>query len=125
MASAAVKNKTGVREPRPAETVEGGRAVHQPGVDSDAWAEPEGIWPLGADQLGRWLALEEPNAPANTIGIRKIMFAVDDIADSLARLRTHGAELVGEVAQYEDSYLLCYLRGPGGIIVALAEQLNA
>jgi catechol 2,3-dioxygenase-like lactoylglutathione lyase family enzyme len=68
---------------------------------------------------------EEPNAPANTIGIRKIMFAVDDIADSLARLRTHGAELVGEVAQYEDSYLLCYVRGPGGIIVALAEQLNA
>jgi catechol 2,3-dioxygenase-like lactoylglutathione lyase family enzyme len=67
----------------------------------------------------------EPNAPANTLGIRKIMFAVDDIADSVARLHAHGAELVGEVARYEDSYLLCYLRGPGGIIVALAEQLNA
>ena len=52
------------------------------------------------------------------------MFAVDDVEDVLARLRTHGAELVGEVAQYEDSYRLCYVRGPEGIIVALAEQLN-
>ena len=66
----------------------------------------------------------EPNAPANTLGIRKIMFAVDDIDDALARLRTHGGELVGEVAQYEDSYRLCYVRGPEGIIVALAEQLG-
>jgi predicted enzyme related to lactoylglutathione lyase len=52
------------------------------------------------------------------------MFAVDDIEDVLGRLRTHGAELVGEVAQYEDSYRLCYVRGPEGIIVALAEQLS-
>jgi predicted enzyme related to lactoylglutathione lyase len=52
------------------------------------------------------------------------MFAVDDIEDVVARLRTHGAELVGELAQYEDSYRLCYLRGPEGIIVALAEQLR-
>ncbi len=66
----------------------------------------------------------EPNAPANTLGIRRIMFAVDDIEDVLARLRAHGAELVGEVAQYEDSYRLCYVRGPEGIIVALAEQLS-
>jgi catechol 2,3-dioxygenase-like lactoylglutathione lyase family enzyme len=66
----------------------------------------------------------ERNAPANTLGIRSIMFAVDDIEDVIARLRTHGAELVGEVAQYEDSYLLCYVRGPDGIIVALAEQLS-
>jgi predicted enzyme related to lactoylglutathione lyase len=51
------------------------------------------------------------------------MFAVDDIEDTIARLRTHGAELVGEVAQYEHLYKLCYLRGPGGIIVALAEPL--
>ena len=67
---------------------------------------------------------EPENAPANTLGIRRIMFAVDDIEDVLARLRAHGAELVGEVAQYEDSYRLCYVRGPEGIIVALAEQLN-
>lgn len=52
------------------------------------------------------------------------MFAVDDIEDVVARLRAHGAELVGEVAQYEESYRLCYIRGPEGIIVALAEQLN-
>ena len=66
----------------------------------------------------------EPNAPPNTLGIRSIMFAVEDIEDVLARLHTHGAELVGEVAQYEDSYRLCYVRGPEGIIVALAEQLG-
>jgi len=66
----------------------------------------------------------EPNAPANTLGIRRIMFAVDDIEDVLARLHTQGAELVGELEQYEDSYRLCYVRGPEGIIVALAEQLS-
>jgi len=64
------------------------------------------------------------NAPVNTLGIRRIMFAVDDITDVLARVRTHGAELVGEIAQYEDMYRLCYIRGPEGIIVALAEQLR-
>jgi catechol 2,3-dioxygenase-like lactoylglutathione lyase family enzyme len=64
------------------------------------------------------------NAPANTLGIRRIMFAVDDIEDVVSRLRAHGAELVGEVTRYEDLYLLCYLRGPEGIIVALAEQLS-
>ena len=70
------------------------------------------------------ISSEPQNAPANTLGIRRIMFAVDDIDDVVARLRTHGAELVGEVAQYEDSYRLCYVRGPEGIIVALAEQLS-
>ncbi len=66
----------------------------------------------------------EPNAPANTLGLRSVMFAVEDIEDVLARLRAHGAELVGELEQYEDSYRLCYVRGPEGIIVALAEQLS-
>ena len=66
----------------------------------------------------------EANAAANTLGIRRIMFAVDNIEDVLARLQAHGAELVGEVVQYEDQYLLCYVRGPEGIIVALAEQLS-
>jgi len=66
----------------------------------------------------------EPNATANTLGLRSVMFAVDDIDDVVARLRAHGAELVGEVEQYEDSYRLCYVRGPEGIIVALAEQLS-
>lgn len=64
------------------------------------------------------------NAPANTLGIRRIMFAVDHIDDVLNRLRAHGAELVGEVVQYEDTYRLCYVRHPEGFIVALAEQLN-
>ncbi|MFI6575990.1 VOC family protein [Nocardiopsis sp. NPDC050513] len=63
------------------------------------------------------------DAPPNTLGIRRIMFAVDDVDDVLARLRAHGAELLGEVARYEDSYRLCYVRGPEGIIVALAQQL--
>jgi catechol 2,3-dioxygenase-like lactoylglutathione lyase family enzyme len=67
---------------------------------------------------------EPVNAPVNTLGIRRIMFAVDDIDDVLARLQTHGAELVGEVVEYEDSYRLCYVRGPEGIIVALAEELG-
>jgi catechol 2,3-dioxygenase-like lactoylglutathione lyase family enzyme len=66
----------------------------------------------------------EPNAPANTLGLRRIMFAVEDIEDVLAGLRAHGAELVGELERYEDSYRLCYVRGPEGIIVALAEQLS-
>ena len=66
----------------------------------------------------------EPNAPANTLGLRRIMFAVDDIDEVVARMQDHGGELVGQVAQFEDSYRLCYLRGPDGIIVALSEQLN-
>jgi catechol 2,3-dioxygenase-like lactoylglutathione lyase family enzyme len=65
-----------------------------------------------------------PNAPANAPGIRHILFAVEDVEDVLARLRPHGAELVGEVEQYEDKYLLCYVRGPAGIIVELAEELS-
>ena len=67
---------------------------------------------------------EPENAPANTLGIRRIMFAVDDIEGVVARLQGHGAELVGEIAQYEDIYRLCYVRGPEGIVVGLAEQLS-
>ena len=70
------------------------------------------------------VAAEPADAPPNTLGLRSVMFAVDDIDATVAGLRAHGAELVGEVAQYEDSYRLCYLRGPAGIIVALAEQLS-
>jgi len=67
---------------------------------------------------------EPQDAPANALGIRRIMFAVDDIDDVVDRLRTHGAELLGEIAQYEDMYRLCYLRGPEGIVIGLAEQLS-
>ena len=69
-------------------------------------------------------ASAEPKiAPPNTLGIRRIMFAVEDIEAVVARLRANGAQLVGEWAQYEDKYRLCYLRGPEGIIVGLAEEL--
>ena len=64
------------------------------------------------------------NAPANTLGLRRVMFAVDDIDDVVTRLRAHGAELVGRVTQFEDVYRLCYLRGPEGIVVGLAEELG-
>jgi len=67
---------------------------------------------------------EPEDAPANALGIRRIMFAVDDVDDVVARLRNHGGELVGEITQYEDSYRLCFLRGPEGIIIGLAEQLS-
>jgi catechol 2,3-dioxygenase-like lactoylglutathione lyase family enzyme len=70
------------------------------------------------------ISAEPKDAPVNTLGIRRVMFAVDDIEDVIARLRTHGAELVGTLEQYEDSYRLCYVRGPEGIIVALAEPLS-
>jgi len=62
------------------------------------------------------------HVPVNALGIRRIMFAVDDLKAVVARLRAHGAELVGEVVQYEDTYRLGYVRGPEGIIVGLAEQ---
>ena len=69
------------------------------------------------------VASEPASAPPNTLGLRSVMFAVDSVDDTVARLRATGAELIGEVAQYEDMYRLCYMRGPAGIIVALAEEL--
>jgi len=65
-----------------------------------------------------------PSAPVNTPGIPRLTFAVDDVDDVLDRLRAHGAELVGEVAQYEDIYRYCYVRGPAGVIIGLAEELR-
>lgn len=64
-----------------------------------------------------------PPAP-NTIGLHRVMFAVDDLEATVERLLPHGAELLGEIARYEDAYLLCYLRGPSGIVVALAQQID-
>ncbi|MET0237793.1 MAG: VOC family protein [Kibdelosporangium sp.] len=66
----------------------------------------------------------EPGAPPNTLGIRHLLFSVQGIEDVVRRLRSHGAELVGELVRYENSYWLCYLRGPEGIIVELAEQIR-
>ncbi|TDT29218.1 catechol 2,3-dioxygenase-like lactoylglutathione lyase family enzyme [Streptomyces sp. BK208] len=68
---------------------------------------------------------EPHDAPANTLGLRRVMFAVDDVDDVVARLRDRGgAELVGEIVQYENVYRLCYVRGPENIVVGLAEQLG-
>jgi catechol 2,3-dioxygenase-like lactoylglutathione lyase family enzyme len=67
--------------------------------------------------------VEPAVAPPNTLGLRSVMFAVESVDDTVARLCAHGGELIGEVTQYEDKYRLCYMRGPGGIIVALAEEL--
>src|ERR671931_220617 len=64
------------------------------------------------------------NAPVNALGYLRIMFAVEDIDDTLARLRKRGAQLVGEVVQYEDTYRLCYIRGPEGLLIGLAEQIG-
>jgi predicted enzyme related to lactoylglutathione lyase len=64
------------------------------------------------------------NAPVNALGYLRAMFAVTDINDTIARLKKHGATLIGEVVNYEDVYLLCYLRGPEGIMIAIAEQIG-
>jgi catechol 2,3-dioxygenase-like lactoylglutathione lyase family enzyme len=67
--------------------------------------------------------IEPAVAPPNTLGLRSVMFTVESVDDTVARLRANGAELIGEMVQYEDQYRLCYMRGPAGIIVALAEEL--
>ena len=79
-------------------------------------------------ELSRFLTppavADHRNAPVNALGYLRVMFAVDDIDETLARLRMHGAQLVGDVVQYEDSYRLCYIRGPEGLLIGLAEQLG-
>jgi catechol 2,3-dioxygenase-like lactoylglutathione lyase family enzyme len=79
-------------------------------------------------ELSRFLTppavADHRNAPVNALGYLRIMFAVDDIDDTLARLRKLGAELVGEVVQYEDVYRLCYIRGPEGLLIGLAQELG-
>src|SRR5512140_2085414 len=79
-------------------------------------------------ELSRFLTppvvADHRNAPVNALGYLRVMFAVDDLDDTLARLRKHGAQLVDEVVQYEDAYRLCYIRGPEGLLIGLAEQLG-
>ncbi|QFZ78513.1 VOC family protein [Streptomyces fagopyri] len=120
------------------------------GMELEGTAEIEGLWAdrtVGIDGVRSAIAMmrtpdghskleltrfHAPTAidsgplapPPNTLGLHRVMFAVDDIDATVARLRPHGAELLGDIAQYEDSYRLCNLRGPAGIIVALAEQLG-
>jgi len=89
-------------------------------------ATPDGH---GRVELSRYLSppairIEPEDAPSNALGIRRIMFTVDDIDDTVERLRRHGGELLDGIAQYEDSYRLCFVRGPEGIIVGLAQELG-
>ncbi len=85
---------------------------------------PDGLGRVELTQYHAPDVVRTDPAPANTLGLHRLMFAVDDIDDTIERLRGHGATVVGEVAQYEDMFRLCYLRGPAGIIVALAEQIG-
>jgi catechol 2,3-dioxygenase-like lactoylglutathione lyase family enzyme len=112
-------------------TVEGqsvDRLVGLEGVRSDIamMRTPDGLGRVELDKFHTPTAVraESQDAPVNTLGIRRIMFAVDDLDDVLGRLRSHGGELVGEVVQYEQSYRLGYVRGPDGIMIGLAEALS-
>src|SRR6478752_2446186 len=112
------------------------------GMEPEGRAQIEGIWAdrtVGLDGIRSQIAMMRtpdghskleltkyhrpaaiaagPPPPPNTLGLHRVMFAVDDIDDVVTRLRTHGAELMGDIVRYEDSYRLCYLRGPDGIIV--------
>jgi len=117
-------------------TIEGMAAVEGPWVDRINGLEgvrvdivmmrtPDGHGRLELTKFRnpRLVELEPAIAPPNTLGLRSVMFTVESVDDSVARLRAHGGELIGEVAQYEDKYRLCYMRGPAGIIVSLAEEL--
>jgi catechol 2,3-dioxygenase-like lactoylglutathione lyase family enzyme len=112
-------------------TVEGppvDRLVGLTGVRSEiaTMRTPDGHGRIELDRFHTPAAVKaDPEAaPVNALGIRRIMFAVEDIDDVLARLQARGAVLIGEVVQYEDSYRLCYVRGPEGIMVGLAEAIG-
>jgi catechol 2,3-dioxygenase-like lactoylglutathione lyase family enzyme len=112
-------------------TVEGqwvDRIVGLDGVRSDiaTMRTPDGHGRIELDKFHTPTAVRTgpEDRPVNTLGIGRIMFAVDDVDATLARLQAHGAELVGEVVEYEDTYRLCYVRGPEGIVIALSEQLS-
>jgi len=80
-------------------------------------------------ELSRFLSppvvADHREAPVNALGYLRVMFAVDDLDETLARVRAHGAQLVGEVVQYQDIYRLCYIRGPEGLLIGLAEELES
>jgi catechol 2,3-dioxygenase-like lactoylglutathione lyase family enzyme len=117
--------------------LEGETTVEGPFVDQTVGLEgvradivmmrtPDG---LGRVELSRFhtppaVRIGPVDVPSNALGMRRIMFAVDDVDGTVARLRSHGAELVGEIAQYEDYYRLCFVRGPEGIIIGLAEEIH-
>jgi catechol 2,3-dioxygenase-like lactoylglutathione lyase family enzyme len=94
-------------------------------IDIAMMRTPDGNGRLELTKFGnpQPVKTEPAIAPPNALGLRSVMFTVESIDDTVARLRADGAELIGEVAQYEDKYRLCYMRGPADIIVALAEEL--
>ncbi|GAB2596667.1 VOC family protein [Kribbella endophytica] len=104
------------------------RIVGLPGqvVDVAMMRTPDGSnrLELMSYQRPDMLSPSPENPPMNTLGTHRLMFAVDDLEDTVERLRPHGAELVGEIVNYNDAYLMCYLRGPEGIITALAQELS-
>ncbi|MGB5953006.1 MAG: VOC family protein [Ornithinimicrobium sp.] len=94
-------------------------------VDVAMLQTPDGDGQIELIQFHSPAALSaDPEAPPNALGIRRLAFGVDDIDATVAGLRTRGEELVGEVVTYEDSHRLCYVRGPGGVIIMLAERLG-
>ncbi|MGH2493407.1 MAG: VOC family protein [Ktedonobacteraceae bacterium] len=111
-------------------TVEGEWAGRVTGLGSQRVEIAMMVTPDGHSRLEMSRFLTPPvvadhrNAPVNALGYLRVMFAVDDIDETLARLSKRGAQLVGEVVQYEDSYRLCYIRGPEGLLIGLAEQLG-
>lgn len=111
-------------------TVEGEWAGRVTGLGSQRVEIAMMVTPDGHSRLeiSRFLTppvvADHRNAPVNALGYLRVMFAVDDIDETLARLSKRGAQLVGEVVQYQDSYRLCYIRGPEGLLIGLAEQLG-
>jgi catechol 2,3-dioxygenase-like lactoylglutathione lyase family enzyme len=99
--------------------------LHDQRVEIAMMRMPDGH---GAIELSRFLTptvvADHRNAPVNSLGYLRVMFAVDDLDDTLARLSKHGAQVVDEVVQYESVYRLCYVRGPEGILIGLAEQIG-
>ena len=99
--------------------------LHPMRVETAMMRTPDGHSRL---EISRFLTpppvADHRNAPVNALGYLRVMFAVDDVDDTLARLRKHGARLVGEVVQYEGVYRLCYIRGPEGLLIGLAEQIG-
>ncbi len=103
------------------------RVVGLEGVDVDIamMRTPDGQSRIELTRFRSPASVSAGHTSPNALGIRRIMFAVQDIDDVVARLRSRGADLLGDIAQYEDLYRLCYVRGPEGIIVALAEQIGS
>ena len=110
--------------------VEGAWAGRVTGLDGQRVEIAMMVTPDGHSriELSRFLApptvADHRNAPVNALGYLRVMFAVSDVDETLSRLRNRGAQLVGEVVQYQDSYRLCYIRGPEGLLIGLAEQLE-